>query len=225
MCGGDQRLRPIWTLEQPYEGQSKEDATQELFCRKCVPHLPTCQTCGDKVGVCDDEGWDFPACHNPEKICQSVYWETLEEEHFSGSKEYAEWHHEWIDTPELKADIEDFYAANGYYEHEESDDCEADDEDGEDGEDADSAAEDSDDSSDELICAHEQCGCSLTDVYVQRDWGNYCQPCSNAGYDIEEMPPKEFNCSWASCGKPIAACEAATWMGDGKIYCLDCMNY
>ena len=198
LCGGNQRLRPIWVREDASVNELPEAAMQGLFCRKCVPHLNLCETCGDPVGTWDwrPENWSHPACHDPAMICHAIYWERVLTAR--GYPHFATTHHGWIRTDEQLAAITAHYQWYGYPTVPEADEGDAE---GGDAEDSDAARGDSNDGDSEEGGEDEDCDEQSTG---DSDGSGLC-------------------CSEPSCGRPLLPAEAVTWHGDQEVYCLDCV--
>ena len=152
-------------------------------------------------------------------ICHAVFGETYEaaDATYSGKALYAETHHDWIDSAPLLEEINEYYKMQGVVEHDggeadwhawlaaATDDAECDDDANgsaaSDGDDADA------DSGGATFAGNEDPGSDS----------------DSAVYGAEDNC-HEYTCSEPSCQLTMHACNAAMWMGDGEIYCLDCIK-
>ena len=172
LCNGNQRLRPLWVRENDDISETQEAATQKNFCRMCVPSLATCQTCGDKVGSWTGSS-GVPACHDPDKICQAVYWEN-KDTHWHNAGE----HHCWIQTDEQLKEITAYYEALQKNDDDGDDDADSNDEVEDDNVNSNDDADD--DRNAEFICAEPQCSRPITAAEAVTWHGDgevYCLDC------------------------------------------------
>ena len=97
-CGGNQRLRPLWSHDTTICFEHCPE--QYDFCRHCVKDLNECRYCGDAVGISAEMVRDpacdcnFQACHDPGKDCYHREWDRVSDDAFGKDYHIHQWNAE-----------------------------------------------------------------------------------------------------------------------------------